>query len=215
MSESEFSAEYYTNHERRDRFPWTLYHRPISRRIASIVRARSTLPTILIVGCGLEPYVDGVREISCAACDIDPRAIEACKKQYPRQADRFGVSPSAYELPSAEVFDGPFDMIVAKDVVEHVRQPERWARMLAQRLSPGGELLLSTPNYGTGSTLGLLERTVLEWVARRDGYSRRHIHPSRFDAGLFAGLNVGDGMELMEIWHTWNRWAMVGRWRRK
>jgi SAM-dependent methyltransferase len=208
------SADYFTNHARRDRFPWSLYHRPISQRIASIVRERGPSPSVMIVGCGLEPYVDGAREVSCVACDVDERAIEACQRAFPREADRLGVCPSPYELPGGPPFEGPFDVIVAKDVVEHLTEPARWARVLAARLAAGGELVLSTPNYGRGSTLDLLERTVLEAVARRDGYSRRHIHPSRFDAGSLGALELGSGVRLVEVVTTWNRWALVGRWRR-
>jgi SAM-dependent methyltransferase len=117
-------------------------------------------------------------------------------------------------LPGGPPFEGPFDVIVAKDVVEHLTEPARWARVLVDRLATGGDLVLSTPNYGRGSTLDVLERTVLEAVARRDGYSRRHIHPSRFDAGLLGALDLGSGVRLVEVVTTWNRWALVGRWRR-
>lgn len=203
-------AAYFVNHERRRRFPWSLYHRPISSKIASAVREHGRTPTVLIVGCGLEPYVPGVPGAVCFACDIDERAIEACRLH--DGSKRLALCPSPYALPAEETFQGPFDVIVAKEVVEHLVEPERWARVLVERLALGGEVLLSTPNYASTSSLGLLERTVLEALARRDGYSRRHIHPSRFDSARLAALDLGPTMTLVGVTTTWNRWTLLGRW---
>src|SRR5690606_25351958 len=56
--------------------------------------------------------------------------------------------------------------------------------------TPGGRLWLSTPNYGE-PWLATLESTVLEMVARKDGFSRRHIHPTRFSRrSLSRGLEA-------------------------
>lgn len=206
--------DYFVNHDRRNRFPWSLYHQPISKAIGATVRAQGPAPTVLVVGCGLEPYVPGVPTAVCHGCDVDERAVEACKKLFPAVSDRIGLCPSAYELPSGSTFAGPFDAVVAKDVVEHLTDPLRWVRLLAGRVAVGGELVLSTPNYGAGSTLNLIERTVLEAIARIDGYSRGEIHPSRFDAKKLAALELGETMKLVGVVTTWNRWSLVGRWKR-
>ena len=107
-----------------------------------------------------------------------------------------------------------FDVVVAKEVIEHVLEPARWAQVLAARVRPGGTLVLTTPNYGRFSTLPLLESTVLEWIARRDGFSRRHIHPTKFDRRRLEQLDVGPGMRLLSVDRTRTGWALVGRWRR-
>ena len=47
-----------------------------------------------------------------------------------------------------------------------------------------------------------------------DGFTRRDIHPSRFDARSFAALEVGDGMKLVSVKAAWFGWALIGHWKR-
>jgi 2-polyprenyl-3-methyl-5-hydroxy-6-metoxy-1,4-benzoquinol methylase len=129
-------------------------------------------------------------------------------------SERLATCPSSSSLPDEGGFRNTFDFVVAKEVIEHLPSPAPWARMLAKKVRPGGSLVLTTPNYGRFSTLPLLESTVLELVARRDGYSRRYIHPSRFDTASLAALDTGPGMTLVGVEPTWTRWAMIGRWQR-
>lgn len=208
------AATYFLNHARRGRFPWSLYHRELERRLGDAVRRFGPGARVLIVGCGLEPFVPGVDGVECFGVDLDEAAIAACRVQHPELAARLAVCPGPYELPRSAPFDQPFDVVLAKEVIEHVPEPERWALGLAQRLRIGGELLLTTPNYGRFSTLALLERSVLEWIARRDGYSRRHIHPSRFDRHRLARLGIELGLEPLELRVSSTGWALFGRWRR-
>lgn len=206
-------ASYFANHARRVRFPWSLYHRDLARRIAAVVGAHGLEPRVLVVGCGLEPFVEGgPAGATYFGCDVDPRTIDACQSLHPEMRDRLAVCPSGDELPEAGGFGELFDVVLAKEVVEHVLDPARWAQMVAKKLRPGGDLVLTTPNYGAWSTLPILEATVLELFARRDGYSRRHIHPSKFDRGSLERLDVGPSMKLVRVEKTWTRWAMVGRW---
>jgi 2-polyprenyl-3-methyl-5-hydroxy-6-metoxy-1,4-benzoquinol methylase len=208
-------APYFPNHERRDRFPWSLYHRPLARQLAAVVAEHGPAPRVLVVGCGLEPWVPGGPPgAQYWGCDLDPRCIAECRARRPEQAERLAVCPAPAGLPDDPGFAGPFDVVLAKEVIEHLQDPESWARLLAARVAPGGDLVLTTPNYGRLSTLGLLERTVLEWVARRDGYSRREIHPSRFDRRRLAALDLGPGMHLCGIAMPWTRWTLTGRWSR-
>jgi SAM-dependent methyltransferase len=208
-------ATYFSNHERRTRFPWSIYHDDLARRLAATVRDAGASPRVLVVGCGLEPFVDGgPRGATYFGCDVDRRAIEACREMYPDMRDRLAVCPTGDALPDEGEFLGLVDVVVAKEVIEHVLDPEPWVQMLANKVRPGGSLVLTTPNYGRFSTLPLLEATVLELFARRDGYSRRHIHPTRLDGEALAKLDAGPGMRFASVEITWTRWAMVGRWTR-
>jgi 2-polyprenyl-3-methyl-5-hydroxy-6-metoxy-1,4-benzoquinol methylase len=206
-------AAYFVNHARKDRFPWSLYHQPLAEQLARIIAKHET-PRVLVVGCGLEPTIAECDEATFFGCDLDPRAIEACKRDRPEMADRLAVCPSPLELPRSGAFAEPFDVVLAKEVIEHLDSPAPWAQLLASRVRVGGSLALSTPNYGLDSSLGVLESTVLEWIARRDGYSRRHIHPSKFNARSLAKLDVGVGMRLVEIEVPWTRWTLLGHWER-
>jgi SAM-dependent methyltransferase len=207
-------ADYFSNHDRRNRFPWSIYHSDLARRLARVV---SGVPSarVLVVGCGLEPFIEGgPAGAEYFGCDIDPRTIEACREAYPGMRDRLAVCLSNDSLPDQGPFEGPFDVVVAKEVIEHILDPEPWVQILARRVRKGGSLVLTTPNYGRFSTLPLLEATVLEIFARRDGYSRKDIHPSRFDPERLRRLDAGEGMRLLRIELTWTRWAMVGTWTR-
>ncbi len=211
---TDLGAPYFRNHDRRQRFPWCLYHAELDWRIAKAVRDQSPSPRVLVVGCGLEPRVVGAPTARCFGCDLDARAIEVCRDRYPDLVDRLAVCPGPFELPSEGDFAGEFDVVLAKEVIEHLDDPERFARGLAERVAVGGELILTTPNYGRLSTLPILERTVLEWVARRDGYSRRHIHPSRFDRRRLAALHLGPDLRLLQVRTAVSGWTLLGRWQR-
>ncbi len=50
----------------------------------------------------------------------------------------------------AGVSHSDFDLVIANHVVEHVYDPRAFVRELAARLRPGGTLLLSTPDMGSG-----------------------------------------------------------------
>jgi 2-polyprenyl-3-methyl-5-hydroxy-6-metoxy-1,4-benzoquinol methylase len=205
-------AEYFDNHSRKDRFPWSLYHQPLQQGLVRVA-ASYRHPRVLVVGCGLEPTLP-VSDATFFACDLDPRAVEQAGEIFPEMRDRLAVCPSPQELPSAGSFAGDFDIVLAKEVIEHLQDPLPWARLLASRVKVGGSLVLTTPNYGLDSTLGLLERTVLEWVARRDGYSRKDIHPSKFSRRSFAALDLGPKMRLVDIDVPWTRWTLLGHWKR-
>ena len=51
-------------------------------------------------------------------------------------------------LPPAVLEDEPYDLIVAADVLEHVRDPEQVLQELHDVLVAGGRLLVSVPNFG-------------------------------------------------------------------
>jgi 2-polyprenyl-3-methyl-5-hydroxy-6-metoxy-1,4-benzoquinol methylase len=211
------SAPYFVNHARKDRFPWSVYHRPLIDGFRSVLEGigeRCPGARVLVVGCGLEPFFPGVRGVTFYGCDLDPQAIAESQRLFPEMRERLAVCPSENTLPSEGTFAGDFDVVLAKEVVEHLPAPEPWAQMLAERVKIGGALLLSTPNYGLDSSLGILERTVLEWVARKDGYTRAHIHPSKFDRRRLHDLDVGPGMELVGIDIPWTRWTLLGHWKR-
>ena len=213
------AAPYFVNHHRRSRFPWSLYHRELETRLARALgdvkaRALGRSPRVLVVGCGLEPFVPGVDGVQWHGVDLDVASIEVCRRRHPEMEQRLSVCSDAYALPSGGSFDLPFDAIVAKEVIEHLEDPRRWARVLAERLAPGGDLLLTTPNYGRFSTLPLLEASVLELLARLDGYSRKHIHPSRFDLKRFSELDIGPDVQAIEVRTTRTGWALFGRWQK-
>lgn len=188
--------DYFANHERARKFPWTLYHAPLERDLGAFlerVAAEHPQGDVLVLGCGLLHEIDSAPPgLRYTVADIDPRAVEAVMaRRDPRiVAGRVVAPEQPVELGQQ------FAAIYAKEVIEHIHAWPTWLAGLRRTLlpqradTPGGRLWLSTPNYGE-PWLATLESTVLEMVARKDGFSRRHIHPTRFSRrSLARGLEA-------------------------
>src|SRR5262249_31206924 len=106
-----------------------------------------------------------------------------------------------------------FDAIYEKEVIEHIVPWREHVDALRRTLRPGGRLWISTPNYGE-PWLDLLERTALGLVARRSGFTRRDLHPTRFSRrSLAQGLSAA-GFEGVESRVVAFRLALAARGRR-
>ena len=133
-----------------------------------------------------------------------PHPVEAVMlRKDPRIVDGYVVTP---EEPIQ--IGRRFAAIYAKEVIEHIHAWPSWLTGLRRALLPGGRLWLSTPNYGE-PWLPTLESTVLELVARKSGFSRRHIHPTRFSKrSLQRGLEAA-GFDLVQTRVTPTRFAIT------
>jgi 2-polyprenyl-3-methyl-5-hydroxy-6-metoxy-1,4-benzoquinol methylase len=199
-------ADYFVNHARARRFPWTLYHQPLERDLARFLRqvaAEQPSGEVLSVGCGLLHEIDAAPSgLGFHVADIDERAVAAVLARRDRRIT--GGTVVAPEQPidhSLRRELGPsrrFAAIYAKEVVEHVRAWPSWLTGLRRALAPGGRLWLSTPNYGE-PWLAALESTVLELIARRSGFSRRELHPTRFSRRSLARGLLAAGFEEIDV----------------
>lgn len=202
------SSDYFANHARARQFPWTLYHQPLERdleRFLTEVATEHPAGQVMVVGCGLLHEIDTApRGLSFHVVDIDARAVEAVLARRDHR-----ISGGTVVAPETAIDVGrTFAAIYAKEVVEHVLSWPSWLVGLRRALVPGGRLWLSTPNYGE-PWLPALESTVLELVARRSGFSRRDIHPTRFSRGtLRRGLEAA-GFDEVATRPTLTRLALT------
>lgn len=200
--------DYFANHVRARQFPWTLYHRPLERDLERFLRTVATehpRGEVLVVGCGLLHEIDAAPDgLRYYVVDIDARAVAAVL-----QGDDPRIAGGQVVSPETPIDVGrSFAAIYAKEVVEHVLAWPLWLAGLRRSLVPDGRLWLSTPNYGE-PWLPVLESTILELVARRSGFSRRHIHPTRFSRGELArGLRAA-GFEHVAVEPTLSRLALT------
>ncbi len=92
-----------------------------------------------------------------------------------------------------------FDVVVAADVIEHVRNPEKLLREMAQVLAPGGVILISTPNFGHWYPRGRV-------VAGAFDYDRRGIldqtHLRFFTRKSLRRLFLSSGLDLLALEYT-------------
>lgn len=177
MSQIAANDDYFANHAVAVKWPFTLYHDPIEeaarQSLEELSSSRSEKLKALNLGCGWFGTYPEVKDLAqWSACDLDSRCVDKVRHLYPE------VEAFTCEATPALPFQA-YDVIIAKEVIEHVLGPEEWVSQLLAALKPGGRLLISTPNYGV-SLLPVIEYTLLEIIARRKGFSRFHIHPTKF-----------------------------------
>jgi SAM-dependent methyltransferase len=192
------AVDYFANHRHKLKFPWSLYHRPIVSALEAALGS-SLGPEVLNVGSG--PFFElaevDARERRITVCDIDPRAVELARKLHgERLAGADVIAPGA-PLPYA---GGRFDLVVSMDVIEHLPEAALlpWVNELHRVLAPGGLLFLTTPNYASKG-LVVIEQTALELVARRHGFSRKELHPSKFTPSRLDRLLADAGFARRDL----------------
>jgi 2-polyprenyl-3-methyl-5-hydroxy-6-metoxy-1,4-benzoquinol methylase len=203
------SSDYFVNHPRAMRFPWSIYHRPLEESLArflqELARAVAT-PRVLVVGGG---YLHELRlvpaSVRLTVVDIDPRVIDQLGKRSDPRIERCLTVTESSDLAALGLFDG----IYGKEVIEHIPDAERYLTSIAGLLSPGGRVWISTPNYGD-FLLPFLESTILELIGRMSGYSRKDIHPTRFSRDRLVSALRAAGLSTVEVTKTPFRLALVG-----
>src|SRR6185295_10339137 len=97
----------------------------------------------LDVGCGAGLLAEPLARLGAQVTAIDaaPELIEVARDHAARQGLEID-----YRAAAVEDIGGQFDLITSLEVIEHVANPQAFVDALAQRLAPGGLLILSTPN---------------------------------------------------------------------
>ncbi len=206
------TTDYFANHVRARQFPWTLYHQPLEKDLARFLRqvaAEHATGEVLVVGCGLLQEIDAAPSgLTFHVADIDDRAVAAVLDRNDVRITGGTVVPPEIPVDQSLGVRHRFAAIYAKEVVEHVLAWPAWLAGLRRALVPSGRLWLSTPNYGE-PWLPAIESTVLELIARRSGFSRKDIHPTRFSkASLGRGLRAA-GFEQVDVRPTPTRLALT------
>jgi 2-polyprenyl-3-methyl-5-hydroxy-6-metoxy-1,4-benzoquinol methylase len=206
---SSAALDYFANHVRAHRFPWSLYHRPIERDLVAFlagVTAAEQSIDILVIGCGLLHEADRIPLTArLHVVDIDRRAIDAVLRQGHEHLASATVLHPDQRL---STLGRAFDAVYAKEVIEHILDPEAYLADVRSVLRMGGGLWLSTPNYGE-PWLPLVESTFLEVVARYSGYTRHGIHPSRFSRTSLRRALEKSGFTSIQVRTVAARLALV------
>ncbi|HVF84072.1 MAG TPA: bifunctional 2-polyprenyl-6-hydroxyphenol methylase/3-demethylubiquinol 3-O-methyltransferase UbiG [Sphingomicrobium sp.] len=147
--------------------------------------------TALDVGCGAGLLCEPLARLGATVTGVDAApALAAAARDH---AAGQGL-PITYRACGVEELDGRFDLVTALEVIEHVASPAAFLRSLADRLAPGGLLILSTPNRTGWSKL--LTITLAEGSGRIPKGTHDYdsfIPPERMTALMAgAGLKVCD-----------------------
>ena len=107
----------------------------------------------LDVGCGAGLLAEPLARLGARVTAIDAAAqlIEAARDHAVGQGLEID-----YRAAAVEDIGGEFDLVTAMEVVEHVADPASFIRALAERLTPDGLLILSTPNATAWSRLMMI-----------------------------------------------------------
>lgn len=202
------AVDYFSNHRLKLRFPWSLYHGPIVRELDRALLACAGR-RVLNIGSG--PFFELSRLTASGKeftlCDVDSRAMELARDLHGAAVARVDVLAPGAPLPYEKA---SFDAVVSMDVVEHVAEPLSWVAEALRVLRPGGTLFLTTPNYASLS-LRVIESTVLEAIARAQGFSRRALHPTKLDAEKLRSLLDAAGAKKTEIRPISLGWVLAAR----
>ncbi|URD59827.1 bifunctional 2-polyprenyl-6-hydroxyphenol methylase/3-demethylubiquinol 3-O-methyltransferase UbiG [Sphingomonas sp. KRR8] len=97
----------------------------------------------LDIGCGAGLLCEPLTRLGACVTGIDaaPELIAAARTH----AEAQGLAID-YRAGGVEEVEGRFDFVTAMEVIEHVADPAAFVRSLADRLAPGGLLIMSTPN---------------------------------------------------------------------
>jgi SAM-dependent methyltransferase len=142
-------------------------------RILAMMEGRSPC-RVLDVGCGPGWLAQALRDRGHHVVGVDMVAYDGVDQR----TDHFICADLDAGLPTDT--GEPFDVVIAADVLEHVRDSERLLRDLVSRLADGGVVLASVPNIShwyprTRIALGffgydqrgILDRTHLRFFTRR------------------------------------------------
>ena len=115
--------------------------RPLSGRMA------------LDVGCGAGLLCEPLARLGADVTGVDAAPENVAAAQH--HADAGGLA-IAYRCADVAAMDGVFDLVTSMEVIEHVTDPAAFISALADRLAPGGLMILSTPNRTAKSKLAMI-----------------------------------------------------------
>ncbi len=162
-------------HVGRVREPYAFKPSPYSShgRVLQMLEARPPL-RVLDVGCGPGWLAAGLSDLGHQVTGVDVAAddgVETRMHRFLRADLEQGIPDEA---------GGDFDVVVAADIVEHLRQPQQLLEAMSQRVRPGGTVVISVPNFGHWyprarvaaglfdyDQRGILDRTHLRFFTRR------------------------------------------------
>jgi 2-polyprenyl-6-hydroxyphenyl methylase/3-demethylubiquinone-9 3-methyltransferase len=145
----------------------------------------------LDVGCGAGLLAEPLVRLGAGVTGIDasPEVIAVAREH----AATMGLEID-YCAGDVQELGGEFDLVTAMEVIEHVANPPAFVKALAERLGPGGLLVMSTPNATSWSRLLMI--TIGEgWgrIPRGTHDFDKFIAPDRMKALLGdAGLKCVD-----------------------
>ena len=186
----------------RDERAYPVYHRPpepamltpaeehlrlgLARRVLSAVPAERRRGALLDVGAGLGHLLCMAREMGweqTLGVDLNRAEAEVAR-------DRWGVEIRVGELADFELPASSQDTVVLNHVLEHVSHPAPLLAEIHRVLRPGGDLVVSVPNFASG--MGWARG--LDWMGLVPDQ-----HVWQFTPGSLRSLLAGAGFQVQRV----------------
>lgn len=145
---------------------------------------------VLDIGCGAGLACEPLARLGGTVTGVDAAAQNVAAASAHADGMGLDIRYMAGEVAGLDI--GTFDLVICVEVIEHVADKPAFLRDVVARLSPGGLLVMSTPNRTAAS------RVLLVGAAEAVGYVPRGTHhwedfitPDEFETLLVdAGLTV-------------------------
>ncbi len=125
----------------------TTYYRKKAQEVLRLIPKDLSGKRFLDVGCcaGYLSVIMAKRGATGIGCDISTFAIDAAKLHAKKAGVRKDILFKAADATTMGL-EGMFDIIIAKDVIEHIKDDVGFLRKLSALLVPGGLLVVTTQN---------------------------------------------------------------------
>lgn len=146
----------------------------------------------LDIGCGAGLVCEPLARLGAEVTGVDAAADNVAAASAHAESAGLDIRYMAGEVATLDI--GTFDLVTALEVVEHVADKRAFLADVADRLSPGGLLVISTPNRTAASRLLLVGAAeAVGYVPKGTHHWEDFIQPEELEA-MLAEL----GLEVVE-----------------
>ncbi|MFZ1894630.1 MAG: class I SAM-dependent methyltransferase [Rhodoplanes sp.] len=158
-------------------------------RTVDFIRALRPGGRLLELGCAYGFFLDEAKQhYNVCGIELASDAAQSCR------ARGLNVVTGVADAATLERFAPPFDVVVLLDVIEHLPEPDATLALCAERLMPGGVIVLTTGDFGS-----------LAAQLARAGW--RLMTPPQhlwfFTAESFRRLAPQHGLSVARVDHPW------------
>ena len=165
--------------------------------VFSALLQEQLVSTLIYLGCGNGELLNDIHErvpnMNLCGIDLSSMQIESNRRRYPT------LQWSVMDLDEAHAFApalaGRFDVVLASEIIEHVKNPDQFLKNARALAKPGtGRLFLSTQSGRVWET------------------EKRVGHYRHFSRGDLEALLRGAGWEPLRVWNAGFPFHDVSKW---